>query len=99
MIDYEKHGAEHARAIILKELAKQHDHRLNENLMMIVLDAAGHLRSREWMRTQLNKLKELDAISIVKANDMLVAELTRTGLDHVERRSIIAGVARLSPEV
>ncbi len=98
MIDYEKYGAELARLVILKELAKQHDHGLNENLIMIVLDAAGYLRSREWMRTQLNKLKELDAISIVKANDVLVAKLTRTGLDHVERRSVIAGVARLSPE-
>lgn len=86
-----------ARLVILKELAFQSDGRLNEVLLEKVLDTFGHRRSREWIRTQLSKLAELGAISLAEVGTVQIATITRTGLDHVERRSFVDGVARPSP--
>lgn len=88
-----------ARLVVLKELAAQPDGRLNEALIEKVLDVFGHTRSRDWIRTQLRKLEELGAVHVIEAGTVLVAAITRAGLDHVERRSFIEGVARPSPEV
>ncbi len=85
-----------ARLVILKELAVQSDGRLNEVLLEKVLDVFGHRRSREWIRTQLRKLEELGAVRITEAGTVLVAKITRVGVDHVERRSYVDGVARPS---
>lgn len=90
--------AEDARLVILKELAAQTDGRLNDTLITRVLEAFGHRRSREWVRTQLLKLEELGAIGTTAVGTVLVAEIRRAGLDHVERRSVIAGIARPSAE-
>jgi DNA-binding GntR family transcriptional regulator len=87
-----------ARLVILKELARQPDGRLNEALIEKVLDVFGHRRSREWIRTQLNKLGDIGAISVIPAGTVVVASLTRAGLDHVERRAFLDGVARPSLE-
>ncbi|TIW27750.1 MAG: hypothetical protein E5V63_08130 [Mesorhizobium sp.] len=87
-----------ARLAMLRELNQQIDGRLNEVLLTKALDTFGHNRSREWVRTQLRKLAELGAVKVTEAGSILVAAITRTGIDHVERRSIIEGVARPSPE-
>ncbi|RWE48554.1 MAG: hypothetical protein EOS79_08450 [Mesorhizobium sp.] len=87
-----------ARLVMLRELNQQIDGRLNEVLLTKALDTFGHNRSREWVRTQLRKLAELGAVKVTEAGSILVAAITRTGIDHVERRSIIEGVARPSPE-
>ncbi|MFG1466578.1 hypothetical protein V5F77_27510 [Xanthobacter sp. DSM 24535] len=89
---------EDARLTILKELAAQTDGRLNDTLITRVLEVFGHRRSREWVRTQLLKLEELGAIRTTAVGSVLVAEILRAGTDHVERRSVIAGVARPSAE-
>ena len=83
-----------ARLAILDELAKQVDGRLNDLAMAHVLDRIGVRRSRDWVRTQIRALAELGAVRLIDADDLLVAELTATGRDHVERRIIIEGVAR-----
>ena len=88
-----------ARLVILKELAKQTDGRLNEAILTRVLDTFGFHRSREWVRTQLRKLEDVRAITLMEAGTVLVAMITRAGVDHVERRSVLEGVARPSPEV
>jgi len=94
--------AEDARLVILRELARQADGRLNETLVARTLDAFGYNRSREWVRTQLNKLAELGAVRLAsidrpEAEPLHVAAITRAGLDHVERRHALDGVARPSP--
>lgn len=94
--------AEDARLVILRELARQADGRLNETLVARTLDAFGYNRSREWVRTQLNKLAELGAVRLAsidrpEAEPLCVATITRAGLDHVERRHALDGVARPSP--
>ncbi|MCO5083070.1 MAG: hypothetical protein M9955_17225 [Rhizobiaceae bacterium] len=100
-MSYASFMEEDARLVILRELAKQFDGRLNETVLTTVLEAFGYRRSREWVRTQLRKLEELGAVSIraidrPEADPILVATITRAGADHVERRSVIVGVARPS---
>lgn len=97
-MNYEAFAAEDARLVILKELARQTNGSLNEAVLQKVLETFGHKRSREWVRTQINKLAELDAISILPAGTVVIATLKQAGLDHVERRSIIEGIARPSLE-
>lgn len=98
MTNFDDYMTEDARLVILRELNKQTDGRLNEALLTKTLDAFGHNRSREWVRTQLRKLAELGAVKVTEIGTVMVAAITRSGIDHVERRSIIEGVARPSPE-
>ncbi len=87
-----------ARLIILKELSSQVDRRLNETVLVHVLDQFAIKRSRDWVRTQIRAMAELGAVTFEEIGTVFVASLTRKGLDHVERRVIIEGIARPSPE-
>jgi hypothetical protein len=91
--DYEGFLAEDARLVILKALTQESNATLNETILTKVLDTFGHHRSRDWVRTQLGKLRELGAIKVTEAGSVLIATLTQAGLDHVERRSVISGIA------
>ncbi|MDF1778751.1 MAG: hypothetical protein P1V13_22235 [Rhizobiaceae bacterium] len=95
---FEQHLAEDARLVILRGLNGEADGRLNEIGLTRLLDTFGHRRSREWVCTQINKLAELGAVTVTTAGTVTIATITRSGIDHVERRSIIVGVARPSPE-
>lgn len=83
-----------ARLTILRELAQQTDARSNEVVLDRVLDASGFRRSRDWLRTQLRALAELDAVLIETVAGVMVVTLRRAGRDHVDRRSVIEGVSR-----
>lgn len=97
-MSYDAYLAADARLVVLKELARQPAGSLNEALLTHVLDTFGHRRSREWVRTQLRKLEELGAVKLTEAGSVLIAAITRAGLDHVERRALLDGVATPSPE-
>lgn len=97
-MSYAEHLEADARLVILRELAGQLDGRLNESILTTVLDAFGYHRSRDWTRTQLRKLDDVGAVKITEAGTVMIASITRAGLDHVERRAILEGVARPSPE-
>lgn len=99
MNDYREHAAKDARLVILKELSTQTDYRLNETILAGVLDAFGHRQSQAWLREQLRELEKLDAVNITEAGSVLVAAITRNGLEHVQNRAVIDGIARPSPEV
>ena len=88
--------ARDARLCILRELANQTNGQLNDATLLQVLDIFGFNRSREWLRTQLNKLEELGAVQLSQAGTVVVAELRRAGRDHVERRAVIDGISRPS---
>lgn len=94
MTDLKEIIAQDARLVILQELARQNDARLNEMSLTHVLDAMGIYRSRDWVRSQLRALADLDAVKLVEAGSVMVATLTRTGRDHVERRALLSGVSR-----
>lgn len=99
MSGYEEYVELDARLVILKGLARQADGRLNEVLITRMLDEFGYNRSREWVRTQLHKMEEVGAIRVTQAGTVVVAAITRSGLDHAERRSTLDGIARPSPEI
>lgn len=86
-----------ARLVILRELNAQIDGRLNEALITRRLDDFGHNRSRDWVRTQLRFLADIGAVKIAEAGSIMIASITRTGIDHVERRMVLEGVSRPSP--
>ncbi len=90
--------AQDGRLIILRDLADQVDGRANEVLLMRGLDAFGVGRSRDWVRTQLRRLAELDAVRIEEIGSVMVATLRKAGRDHVERRTVLEGVTRPSEE-
>lgn len=97
MEGFAEHVARDARLVILKALWEETDNSLNDVLLQKALEAFGHYKSREYVVTQLNALKELGAVTLRKAGTVTVATITRAGADHVERRGIIEGVARPSP--
>jgi hypothetical protein len=99
MTDFRTFIAADVRLIILRELAVQPDYRLNETLLSRVLETFGHRRSRDYLRDQLRWLEEMGAVTLAEAGTVMIAELTRRGRDHVERRTVIEGIARPSPEV
>lgn len=96
-MNYDAFVTADARLVILKELSRQPAGQLNETLLTSVLDTFGHRRSREWVRTQLRALADVGAVSIMEAGSVFIATITRAGLDHVQRRAVIEGVAKPSP--
>jgi hypothetical protein len=95
-MDFAEHSAQDVRLIILKGLADENDHRLNETLVAHLLQAFGHTKSRDYIRTQLRKLNELGAVGLFEVGSVLVAQLKQPGLDHVERRAFLDGVLKPS---
>jgi len=98
MTDYASHVAEDCRLIILRTLQAETSGTLNEVLLQKALETFGHTRNRDYVRTQMRALKELGAVTIREAGTVMIATITRTGIDHVERRGVIEGVLRPSPE-
>lgn len=96
--DFHDYLAEQARLTILKALAAQTDGRLNEVMLTAQLDLHGYRKSREWVRTQLLFLADAGALKAEEVGTVMIASIKRLGLDHVERRQVIDGVARPSPE-
>ena len=82
-----------ARLVILQELARQTDARLNDRVLVRVLDTYGMSRTRDWTRTQLRALAALDAVALAEAGELLIATLRQAGRDHVDRRGVIEGVS------
>lgn len=95
-MNYDAFMTADARLVILKELANQADGRLNEVVLVRVLDVFGHRRSRDWVAEQLDWLANKGAVELSRAGTVLVAQVTRTGMDHVERRAFIEGVNKPS---
>ena len=97
MSDYRKFVAEDIRRIVLEELARQPNYRLNDDLLLRVLEAYGHVKSRDYLRAELDWLEKARALTLTDIAGVVIAELSERGLDHVERRRLIAGVARPRP--
>lgn len=98
MMDYKERLIQDARLTILKELAQEQSYTLNETMLRDVLETFGINRDRDWVREQLKQMAGLDAITTRQAGSVMIAVLTRKGLDHVSNRTSIDGIARPSPE-
>lgn len=96
MSDFNQFLTLDARLVILRALNEQSDGRLNDSLLADVLDTYGHHRSRDWIRQQLRFLADLGAVKNTDIGPVMVAAITRLGVDHVERRTQLEGVKRPS---
>lgn len=97
-MSYQDLVAADARLCMLKELGAQVDGRSNEVLLQHVLDAFGITKSRDWVRTQLRAMDELDAVKVTEMGSVFVVALTKKGRAHLDRREIIEGISRPSEE-
>lgn len=97
--NFNRHMEEDARLVILKELAAQTNYTLNDAILQAVVEAFGHNRSRDWVRTQLRALAEVGAVTNSETGTSLISTITDAGLDHVLRRRVIEGIARPSAGV
>jgi hypothetical protein len=89
---------EHARLIILRDLAEQPDGRWNSEALREDLELRWAInRPRDWVHEELRWLDMIGAVQLDDARTVLIATLTQKGLDHVERRIVITGVKRPSP--
>ena len=78
---------ENQRLIILRSLAEQNDGRMNETMIGRDLDVFGYRLSKDEVRDQLRWLEARNALTITFAGEtIMVAEITRRGQDHVDRR-------------
>jgi len=87
-----------ARLTILKAVHEEHDHQLNDALIKIRLDYFGHRKTKDWVRTQLRAMASLGVVTLRERGTAMVAVITETGIDHVERRAIVEGIAKPGPE-
>ena len=65
-----------ARLIILKELVKQVDERLNSAALQRVLRDLGIDRPRHWVHSEIEWLAEVGAVTLTRADTIIVATLT-----------------------
>ncbi|MDO8838006.1 MAG: hypothetical protein Q7V31_03695 [Parvibaculum sp.] len=84
------------RLVILKSLAGQLNGTLNEVLIQRALDTFGHNVSRDAVKSQLRWLEAVDAVTLREASGYLIATLAPRGVDHLERRTPIDGIAKPS---
>lgn len=92
---------EDARLVMLRELAKMPDGRLNQTLMAATLDAFGYRWTKAAVAAQMRGLAELGAAALEivkddKGGDFLILAISREGVEHLERRAFIDGVAKPS---
>lgn len=97
MTDYRTFVQQDVRLIILNELSRQPGYRLNDGLLLRVLETFGHMKPRDYVRAELDWLADAGAVTIAEIGGVVIAELTERGLEHVERRKLIPGVARPKP--
>ncbi|MBY6243993.1 hypothetical protein [Methylosinus sp. Sm6] len=90
---------EHARLIILRDISEQPDRRWNSEALREDLESRWAItRTRDWVHEELRWLEDIGAVTLVRQSSVQIATLTQKGLDHVERRIVVTGVKRPSPE-
>jgi hypothetical protein len=95
-VSYDERTAHDARYFILRELTEQIDGQSNSIHLRRVLDAQGIRRDPDWVVTQVNKLGQLGAVKVTMAGDIAIASIEPLGRHHVDQRTVIAGVSKLS---
>ncbi|MBK1868268.1 hypothetical protein [Taklimakanibacter albus] len=86
------------RLCLLRALAEQPGYTANEVLLQKVAAGYGMSRTREVIRTELNFLADVSAITVVNQGSYAIATLHRRGQDHVDGLIEIAGVKKPSPK-
>lgn len=87
---------EQARLIVLKALSQQVDETLNSDLLLPEITKFGIRRDRVWLHQEMRWLQTMSAVTLFEAGTVLVATLTETGRQHLDRQIAIEGVHRPS---
>ncbi|MDL2401267.1 VpaChn25_0724 family phage protein [Rhizobium mayense] len=91
--EYKDWRLENVRLIILKALAAERGGVMNDYGLSKELEAFGHRKTTDFVRNQLLWLEEeAGAVRTRVIGTAMMAELTKTGRDHVERRHQLIGV-------
>lgn len=96
-MNYPKHLSEDARLAILTELARMTDGRMTVDGLVTAIEDWGHRKSDVFVRQQLTHLAEVEGVRLFRTGVALIAEITREGLNHVAKRSVLDGVKRPVP--
>lgn len=89
---------EDQRLLILKSLLDSHHYSQNEEVLLVLLEQYGHFPSHELLRLNLCFLEEKGLLVLSMLDELLVAKLTRQGVDVAQGRTIVEGVKRPRPE-
>lgn len=97
MSDYEETTVRpNARLIILKALAVQTNESLHSGFIGTELFRLGIDRPRPWIHSELDWLDQIGAVTLIKADSVVVATLTEKGHRHLRRAIVIEGIDRPS---
>lgn len=94
MSSFGSYIAEDRRLCLLRTLAAQTDGTLNESILQRAVEKYGHNVSRDVIKADLRWLAEVGTVENKEVEGYLIASLTDRGLDHVERRTAIDGIAK-----
>lgn len=84
-----------ARLIILEELAKEHNNAISAERMRIhLLSRLLINKPREWVEIQFDFLESVDAVRLVQADKVKIAQLTERGELHLSRTINLPGIMR-----
>ena len=104
MINYEQQCQEDARLAILAELARLPDAMLNSRALVRLIDGIVPRKPREWVEAQIAWLDSIGAVNSRRSDlpgvgPVVIATLTQSGRNHVERRVLIPGISTPADEV
>lgn len=97
-MDYHEFKMRDLRLVMLKTLARSPAYRANETVLQMEAEVFGHGYSRDVIRSELAKLRELGAVTFAELGSVLVATITRRGLEHCQGKTVIEGIYQPSPE-
>lgn len=94
MSSFTNYVTEDRRLCLLRALATETSNTLNESILQRAVEGYGHNVSRDVIKQDLRWLSEVGALSVREVQGYLIATLSDRGLDHVQRRTAIDGVAK-----
>ena len=89
---------EHARLLILKELAQDNDYTSNEVVLRRVLKELGTSLSYDQFRTELQWLSEQSLVTLDEVHKLQIVQITTRGVDVADGTSRSPGIARSLPK-
>jgi len=94
MSSFSKFMTEDRRLCLLRALVTETSNTLNESILQRAAEGHGHNVSRDVIKADLRWLEEVGALTNREVSGYLIATLTDRGLDHIERRTAIDGIAK-----